>query len=338
MLEIEQISMAIESKVVWRFHKNLLEQKDMFKRNVLSSAIVLAGSIWGSAALANTEAGAQFSSATDITKVSEWMGKNVQDNEGNEIGEISDFAINLDNGSVTYAVVGLSGMFNSDAIAVPISALSSSAENDDNLTLQASQSEWQSAETFSGSDWPLKASLATETGSTVTGTYTDESADQASTYGDENADQASMYDDEGTDQASTYGDENSDQASTYGDETSDQASDTEWQQSEDQYGESSGSVSSFDRDVEFDALDSDGDGYLSTEEFQAAKGTSTTDGTDEDQDGRISRSEFAAFEPDEQGSMTHKESSTDDRYGESEAGHNYGSQDSDDVDSDDYPE
>lgn len=266
----------------------------MFKRNVLTSAIVLAGGIWGSTALANTDAGAQFSSAAEITKVSEWMGKDVQDREGNEVGEISDFAINLEDSSVTYAVVGLSGMFNSDAIAVPITALSTSAEDDGSLTLQASQSEWKSAQTFSGSDWPLTASLATETGGAVAGTDTGASSDQASG--------------------------------------------TRWQESADQYDQSSETVSSFDRDVEFDALDSDGDGYLSTEEFQAAMGTSTTDGTDEDEDGRISRSEFAAFEADEQGSTTQKESSTDDRFGESDADHNYDSQDSDDVESDDYPE
>jgi sporulation protein YlmC with PRC-barrel domain len=114
--------------------KKLLEHTDMFKRSALSSAIVLAGSVWGSAALANVESGAQFSSAADITKVSEWMGKDVHDNEGNEIGEISDFALNLEDGSIVYAVVDLGGMFSTKAIAVPVSSLSSSPDNDDELT------------------------------------------------------------------------------------------------------------------------------------------------------------------------------------------------------------
>jgi sporulation protein YlmC with PRC-barrel domain len=268
----------------------------MFKRSALSSAIVLAGSVWGSAALANVESGAQFSSAADITKVSEWMGKDVHDNEGNEIGEISDFALNLEDGSIVYAVVDLGGMFSTKAIAVPVSSLSSSPDNGDELTLQVSHSEWKGAETFSGSDWPLKASLGTGTGALVSQTTTEASSSEST--------------------------------------------DTQWQQSEDRYdqdSQSTGSVSSFDRDVEFDNLDTDGDGYITVEEYKDAKGSEATVGIDKDDDDRISRSEFAAFEKQrEQGSMKQRESSTYERHGDSDAERSYDSQDDAyDVETDD---
>ncbi|MEQ8860773.1 MAG: PRC-barrel domain-containing protein [Pseudomonadales bacterium] len=250
----------------------------MFKRSVLSSAIVLAGSVWSSAALATEHAGAQFKDPADINKISEWMGKDVQDNEGNEVGEIADFAVNLEDGSIVYAVVDLSGMFNDQAIAVPLSALAASAENGEEITLQASKSEWKAAETFAGTDWPLKASLGADTSMVVSGVAADTSADEST--------------------------------------------DTGWQQSENQH--QGAEVSSFDRDVRFDALDTDGNGYLSTQEYPGTGGATATDVTDQDQDGRISRTEFAAFEARElEEGGTHEESSADERYGDTDAEQSY---------------
>lgn len=281
----------------------------MFRRSALSSAIVLAGSVWGSAALANTDSGAQFSSADEINKVSEWMGKEVQDNEGNDVGEISDFALNLEDGSITYAVVELGGMFSSDSIAVPLSALKTSAEGQDELTLQVSQSEWKSAETFS-SDWPLQASLGAGAGGADTTMPTD-----------------------GTNETTDTGWQQSEDA--YGQtevQTEDEYGQSEQQvgQTEDQYGESTDSISGVDQGADFDSLDSDGDGYLTPEEYQSVQGATASDGTDEDQDGRVSRSEFAAFEASEQESSgMRNDSSTDDRFGES-ADHSYDSQETDD--------
>ncbi len=262
----------------------------MFKRSVLSSAIVLAGSVWSSAALATEHADAHFKDSADITKISEWMGKDVQDNEGNDVGEIADFAVNLEDGSIVYAVVDLSGMFNDQAIAVPLSALTASAEAGEEVTLHASKSEWKAAETFAGTDWPLKASLGANTGMAVISMADDASADEAT--------------------------------------------DTEWQQSEDQYDQGA-ETSSFDRDVRFDALDTDGDGYLSVQEYQGADGTAATDGTDQDQDGRISRTEFAAFEARELEGGMYEESSEDDRYGDADAEQSYESDSTDEPASDD---
>jgi hypothetical protein len=71
------------------------------------------------------------------------------------------------------------------------------------------------------------------------------------------------------------------------------------------------------------------------EEYEAAKGSQATDGADQDQDGRISRSEFAAFEAREQEGGVQKESSTYDRYEESDEDHSYDSDDTDDLEIDD---
>jgi sporulation protein YlmC with PRC-barrel domain len=228
--------------------------------------------VWSSAALATEHAGAKFNDSADINKVSEWMGRDVQDNEGNDVGEIADFALNLEDGSIVYAVVGLSGMFNDQAIAVPLSALTDSVEKGEEVTLQASKSEWKAAETFAGTDWPLTASLGADTGMAVTST-----ADAGASAND--------------------------------------STDTGWQQPEDQ-DDQSAEVSSVDRDARFDTLDTDGDGYLSGQEYQGVDGTAATDETDQNQDGRISRTEFAAYETRDLEGGTYPESSAGDRYGE----------------------
>lgn len=262
----------------------------MFRRSVLSTAIVMAGSLWVGTALANTDSGAPFSSAAEINKVSEWMGKGVQDNEGNKIGEITDFALNLEDSSIAYAVVDVSSMFNDKAIAVPLAALSTSAESDDELVLQVSQSEWKSAKTFTDDNWPLTASLAAGTGKVATSMATDK-------HGNE-------------------------------------ATDARQQPARDLSGQSAGTVSSSDSKVGFDALNTDGNDYLSQEEYQGAVGAHANDGTDQNQDGRITRSEFAAFEASERENWDQKETSTDDRSGEVDPDHSPDSERDDDVDLD----
>ncbi len=62
----------------------------------------------------------------------------------------------------------------------------------------------------------------------------------------------------------------------------------------------------------FDDLDSDGDGYLSEEELQAAEQQLSQSELDTDNDGRVSRTEFAAFEGSEQESGAMEDEQQDD--------------------------
>jgi sporulation protein YlmC with PRC-barrel domain len=210
----------------------------MYRRNALTAAMVLAGGLWVSAAMAGTGALAQFESAADIDKASEWIGMPVRDKEGNEVGKLSDFAIHAGDGSIVYAVVATGGWFTTKSIAVPLSALVKSTTATEGLILQASKTEWQAAETFGAEDWPVQA--------LVLGGRTEAPV-------------------------------------------------------------STETVSA--RDTLFDRLDTDGDGYLSREEIEAAEGLTVVDRADLGEDGRISRSEFAAFEARERERSMHKDSS-----------------------------
>ncbi len=132
----------------------------MFKKSALTTAIALAGSIWTYAALAETPVDTPIQVSHQIGKISDWMGKQVKDQQGNEVGEITDFAVNLEDSTIRYVVVELDGLFNSKRIAVPLSALSPVPGNDKTLSLAASDTQWKAAETFGSANWPATATLA----------------------------------------------------------------------------------------------------------------------------------------------------------------------------------
>lgn len=134
----------------------------MSKRTVLTTAIALAGSIWTCAALAESTVGKPIDKVDGIGKITEWIGREVKDQQGNEVGKISDFAVNLKEATIPYAVVELDGMFNSKHIAVPLSALSPTSGDDETLSLAASESQWKGAKTFGNADWPATATLQVE--------------------------------------------------------------------------------------------------------------------------------------------------------------------------------
>jgi hypothetical protein len=238
MLDAEQRVRENRGKVLVRFEGNFKEHTDMYRRNALTTAIVLAAGLWVSAAMAATGAPAQFESAAEIDKASEWMGMRVRDREGNEVGKLSDFAIHAGDAAIVYAVIATGGWFTTKSIAVPLSALAKSTTATEELILQASKTEWQSAKTFGAEDWPVQA--------LALGGRTEVPVSTATTSA---------------------------------------------------------------RDTLFDRLDTDGDGYLSREEIEAAEGLTVVDSSDLGRDGRISRSEFAAFEARERERSMHKDSS-----------------------------
>ncbi len=97
-----------------------------------------------------------------IGKVSEWIGREVKDQEGNSVGDIADFAVNPNDATIPFVVIRLGGMFNAKSIAVPLSALRAVPGDDSTVSLAAPASEWKSAKTFDEASWPLATVAAAD--------------------------------------------------------------------------------------------------------------------------------------------------------------------------------
>ncbi|MEQ8861661.1 MAG: PRC-barrel domain-containing protein [Pseudomonadales bacterium] len=130
----------------------------MFTRTLLAGAIALSASM---AVLAENPASAPADKAPQIGKISEWIGKSVMDQQGNSVGNLKDFAVNLDDATIPFAVVELDGMFSSKSIAVPLSALEAVPGDKSAVSLAATESQWKAAKTFDKESWPLTATLMT---------------------------------------------------------------------------------------------------------------------------------------------------------------------------------
>ena len=131
----------------------------MFKRTLLASAIAVGAAIGANPLLAEPSSGTQMHDTAQIGKASEWIGREVKDQQDNSVGEITDFAVNLNDASIPFAVVELDGMFNSKSIAVPLSALRAVPGDDSTVTLAASGSQWKAAKTFDAASWPQTPTL-----------------------------------------------------------------------------------------------------------------------------------------------------------------------------------
>jgi sporulation protein YlmC with PRC-barrel domain len=91
---------------------------------------------------------------TRFNKASKLIGTEVQNEQGENLGEIKDIVINFDNGAVSYAVLSAGGVLGvgEKLLAVPLTAFRRSADNK-HLLLQASKNNISQAQSI-GDNWP----------------------------------------------------------------------------------------------------------------------------------------------------------------------------------------
>jgi sporulation protein YlmC with PRC-barrel domain len=121
----------------------------------------------------------QAQPATSILKMSQVIGKTVENAQGNNLGEINDVVIDPSDGSVVYAVLEAGGFLGlgEKFFAVPWRAFQTVADNDDKddkgeierLILNVDKDRMQNAPGFDKDNWPNMAD--TQWGQTVHSYY-----------------------------------------------------------------------------------------------------------------------------------------------------------------------
>ena len=116
----------------------------------------------------NNSHGAEFSKLDDATngsqvRVSQLMGMNIQNAQGESVGEISDVVMDANTGKICYAAVtygGLMGIGNK-MHAVPLKAFKMKKNTDDKddacLVLNVTQKQMEGETGFDESNWPSSA-------------------------------------------------------------------------------------------------------------------------------------------------------------------------------------
>lgn len=118
--------------------------------------LVLAGAGVSAVAAAPFE----FASDSAVTRGADLRGRVVETRDGEELGRVHDFAVDLDSGRVAYVVVSVGSFLIEDSlIAVAPDALRESADPDGRLVLEAAAASLRDARRFSAGDWPRRADV-----------------------------------------------------------------------------------------------------------------------------------------------------------------------------------
>jgi sporulation protein YlmC with PRC-barrel domain len=99
--------------------------------------------------------GIQTGRPMKLNKVSNLIGIEVKNLEGDDLGDVKDIVIDLEKGSVSYVVISSGGVLGigEKLLAVPLTAFSRSADQD-HLVLQADKDSISKAEGIKDNDWP----------------------------------------------------------------------------------------------------------------------------------------------------------------------------------------
>jgi len=91
---------------------------------------------------------------TRFNKASKLIGMEVQNQDGQRLGDVKDIVINLDKGTVSYAVLSSGGVLGvgEKLLAVPLNAFTRSAD-EKHLVLNATRENITQAESL-GNNWP----------------------------------------------------------------------------------------------------------------------------------------------------------------------------------------
>jgi len=102
----------------------------------------------------------EFTSRAAVGKAGELIGTPVETPEGEDLGQVRDFAIDLDSGRIAYVVVSVGSFLIEDSlIAVDPGALQRAAGDADRLVIHADAATLRAAGRFSSDDWPLTAGV-----------------------------------------------------------------------------------------------------------------------------------------------------------------------------------
>jgi sporulation protein YlmC with PRC-barrel domain len=98
----------------------------------------------------------KMASGATLMRASKLVGKDVNDREGTDAGEIEDLVVNLGSGRVRYAVLDFDKKWNPDdkLVALPLKALTIPADPDKDLVLNASRDSIKTAQSFDENQWP----------------------------------------------------------------------------------------------------------------------------------------------------------------------------------------
>ncbi|MFW6092708.1 MAG: PRC-barrel domain-containing protein [Pseudomonadota bacterium] len=94
-----------------------------------------------------------------VKKASELMGKTVRDDQGEELGEIDDFALDMEQGKLAYVVLSTGGMFQEKLVGIPASALQSDPQTEEFIA-SVSQQELEQAQELPEDNWPQQPTVA----------------------------------------------------------------------------------------------------------------------------------------------------------------------------------
>lgn len=103
----------------------------------------------------------EFPSPASVTKASDLRGRIVETRDGQELGRIEDYALDLASGRIAYVVVSVGSFLIEDSlIAVAPDALRDPGGEDGRLVLEADAATLRDAPRFSrAGDWPVRADV-----------------------------------------------------------------------------------------------------------------------------------------------------------------------------------
>ncbi len=102
----------------------------------------------------------EFPTASAVTRASELKGRVVETRDGEELGRVHDFAVDLASGTLAYVVVSVGSFLIDDSlIAVAPEALRDSADADGRLVLEADAASLRAARRFADGAWPRRADV-----------------------------------------------------------------------------------------------------------------------------------------------------------------------------------
>ena len=112
------------------------------------------------AAVAESAELLEFGSPSAVTKGGDLRGRIVETRDGEELGRVHDFAVDLGSGRIGYVVVSVGSFLIQDSlIAVAPDALRESADADGRLVLETDARTLREAQRFSAGNWPVRADV-----------------------------------------------------------------------------------------------------------------------------------------------------------------------------------